>query len=123
MKSSILLTGPTLQSGVKGHSTWLLSGIFLLFVLFFSGTAFSQDFVRVEQSKLTCVFNDTKTGPCKSNDLTVLDLIAGDPTKPCDIQCVNGTITLPLTMRIDNTTGSIRTAFELYGTLSPGASI
>jgi hypothetical protein len=124
MKSAIPLMLPTLFIGIKNNSIKLLSSFLILFTLLFSGTAFAQDdFVRVGQSKLTCVFNDTKSGPCKSNDLTVLDLIAGDPEKPCDIKCEDGTITLPLTMRINNTTGSVRTAFALYGTLSKDASI
>jgi len=81
-------------------------------ITFFSTTANAQG---VAASKLNCpIPNGT------SKDLSVVDVFVDLP--PCTT-CSGSTITADLKMTIHNGTKSERTAFSLYGTLSPGASI
>lgn len=101
------------------------SKILLIIAMLLCAQAYAQtpQHISIGESKLVCPFNpDPKSGPCPANDLQVLDLFVGEADK-CST-CEPGTkVTAPLTMRINNTTGSIRTSFALFGTLSPGASI
>jgi hypothetical protein len=98
-----------------------LSTFLLVFTLLFSQTAFSQtpQYATVGQSLLNCTRGDDA---CPANDLQVLDLFIGEAGK-C-LTCEPGkTVTADLFMRINNTTGSVRTSFALFGNLSAGASI
>ncbi|HEV7332085.1 MAG TPA: hypothetical protein VGN63_13705 [Flavisolibacter sp.] len=116
MKLSILLINPKLQIGVKRYSTNLLSGVFLLFVLLFAGTAFAQ---TVTNHNLNCDISNRN--PCTSKDLEVVSVfIDGANCQGCQ---TGSTVTYPLKMTIHNGTKSTRTSFSLYGTLSSGASI
>jgi hypothetical protein len=116
MKSSILLTGTTLQTGIIRNSTKLLSGIFLFFVLLLAGAVSAQ---TVGTSNLSCDISNRN--PCTSKDLEIVSVAIDAP--PCTSCTLGQPTTLPLKMTIHNGTKSERTSFALYGTLSSGASI
>lgn len=111
------------QKGNNLHVTFNLArGFFLLLALSFAGIASAQTgtiYTTVGQSKLVCTEGNKS---CPANDLTVKNLFISGASD-C-INCETGDqVTRDLYMVIDNTTGSVRTAFALFGTLSAGSSI
>jgi hypothetical protein len=99
----------------------LLLITFLFATLLISSTAIAQTnpYVKIGQSLLNCTRG---ADACPANDLQVLDLFLGG-INDC-VTCTPGqTVTGTLSMRIDNTTGSVRTSFALFGTLSSGAKL
>jgi hypothetical protein len=121
MKLLILHPSSLLQTCIRRYNTKLLSSFLIVFIFLLSGTVSAQTnpYVTVGQSKLVCTRGNDA---CPANDLQVKDLfIAG--IDEC-INCKAGEeVTRDLFMVIDNTTGSIRTSFALYGNLSTGSKI
>ncbi len=106
-------------SKIAKNSLLIIASLFATLLISSTVIAQTNPYVKIGQSLLNCTRG---ADACPANDLQVLDLFLGGINE-C-ITCTPGDpVTRPLSMRINNTTGSVRTSFALYGTLSADAKI
>ena len=113
MKSFTKLMISNQKTGIWQSCCRVLSLAFIIPFLLFAGAVSAQ---TIKQSLLNCADQNR----CTSKDLSVVSVAIDAPA--C-LNCTGGQVTFPLKMTINNGTGSVRTSFSLYGTLSNGASI